>query len=59
MSLDCHNPGILSEYREFPAPAPLATRFRCFWTQTIIGSQGTYEHRGAARRVHRHRIHQR
>jgi AraC-like DNA-binding protein len=34
-----------SEYREFPAPAPLADRFLCFWTQTIVGSQGAYEHR--------------
>ena len=35
----------LSEYQEFLAPAPLADRFKCFWTQTIFGSRGTYEHR--------------
>jgi AraC-like DNA-binding protein len=35
----------LSEYREFPAPAALADRFLCFWTQTIVGSSGVYEHR--------------
>jgi AraC-like DNA-binding protein len=34
-----------SQYREFPSPAPLAARFLCLWTQTIIGSQGVYEHR--------------
>jgi AraC-like DNA-binding protein len=36
---------ILSDYREFPAPALLADRFLCFWTQTIVGSHGVYEHR--------------
>jgi AraC-like DNA-binding protein len=36
---------ILSEYSEFIAPARLASCFLCFWTQTIIGTQGTYEHR--------------
>src|SRR5215475_12208644 len=35
----------LSEYREFIAPALLSTSFLCFWNQTIIGSQGVYEHR--------------
>jgi AraC-like DNA-binding protein len=35
----------LSEYQEFPAPAALAHRFLCFWTQTIVGSGGIYEHR--------------
>jgi AraC-like DNA-binding protein len=38
-------PGTLSEYREFIAPARLAAHFLCFWTQTIIGSRGVYEHR--------------
>src|SRR5271170_3354055 len=45
MKIDYQPPGNLSEYREFPAPAPLADRFLCFWTQTIVGSQGAYEHR--------------
>jgi AraC-like DNA-binding protein len=36
---------ILSEYREFLPPAPLADRFLCFWTQTITGPQGAYEQR--------------
>jgi AraC-like DNA-binding protein len=35
----------LSEYTEFNAPAPLAAHFLCFWTQTITGTQGAYEHR--------------
>jgi AraC-like DNA-binding protein len=34
-----------SVYREFPAPAELASLFLCFWTQTIIGSRDAYEHR--------------
>lgn len=38
-------PTLLSEYREFPAPAALADRFLCFWAQTIAGSSGVYEHR--------------
>jgi len=38
-------PGARSEYWEFPAPPRLADRFLCFWTQTIVGSHGVYEHR--------------
>jgi AraC-like DNA-binding protein len=34
-----------TEYKEFPAPAHLADRFLCFWTQTVAGSQGAYEQR--------------
>src|SRR5260370_13365063 len=45
MRVEDQLPGALSEYREFQAPAHLADRFLCFWTQTIVGSQGTYEHR--------------
>jgi AraC-like DNA-binding protein len=45
MNLEDEPPKILSEYREFIAPAQLASRFLCFWTQTIIGTQGAYEHR--------------
>ena len=45
MSLDDQPPRTLSEYREFPASGPVADRFLCFWTQTIFGSQGVYEHR--------------
>jgi AraC-like DNA-binding protein len=37
--------GARSEYREFLAPPRLADRFLCFWTQTIVGSHGVYEHR--------------
>jgi AraC-like DNA-binding protein len=35
----------VSEYTEFPPPAPLATNFRCLWSQTITGLRGVYEHR--------------
>jgi AraC-like DNA-binding protein len=35
---------VLSEYREFPAPAQLAAHFLCFWTQSIFGLQGEYRH---------------
>jgi AraC-like DNA-binding protein len=45
MSLDDHSPKPLSAYREFMAPAPLGTSFLCFWSQTITGSRGVYEHR--------------
>jgi AraC-like DNA-binding protein len=45
MNLDHQPPRNLSEYTEFPAPAPLADRFLCLWTQTIIGSQGDYPQR--------------
>jgi AraC-like DNA-binding protein len=45
MSSADYAPRILSEYREFLAPAPLADRFLCFWTQTITGSQGLHEQR--------------
>jgi AraC-like DNA-binding protein len=45
MNLDVKPAGSLMEYREFLAPAPLAARFLCFWTQTIVGSRGVYEHR--------------
>jgi AraC-like DNA-binding protein len=38
-------PRTLAEYREFLPPAALADHFLCFWTQTISGSQGVYEHR--------------
>ena len=38
-------PGTTSEYTEFIAPARLAAHFLCFWTQTIVGSRGVYEHR--------------
>jgi hypothetical protein len=44
MSLDAHSKPF-SEYREFLAPTPLAARFLCFWSQTIVGSQGAFEHR--------------
>jgi AraC-like DNA-binding protein len=45
MSLEDQPPKTLSEYREFIAPARVAARFQCFWTQTIIGTHGCYEHR--------------
>jgi len=45
MSLEDQPPKTLSEYKEFIAPARLAARFLCFWTQTIIGTQGAHEHR--------------
>lgn len=45
MSLDDQPAKPHSEYTEFHAPAPLAAHFLCFWSQTIVGLQGTYEHR--------------
>jgi AraC-like DNA-binding protein len=45
MNLDGLPNKASSDYREFPAPAPLATHFLCFWTQTITGHSGVYEHR--------------
>ena len=36
---------VLADYREFVPPTALADHFLCFWTQTISGSQGVYEHR--------------
>ena len=46
MSLDHQPAKPRSEYREFLPPAPLAAHFLCFWSQTIIGSEGgAYEHR--------------
>jgi AraC-like DNA-binding protein len=38
-------PSTLADYREFLPPAPLADHFLCFWSQTVSGSQGVYEHR--------------
>jgi AraC-like DNA-binding protein len=37
--------GPRSEYREFASPAALADCCLCFWTQTVVGSQGDYEQR--------------
>src|SRR5215469_4013914 len=45
MRFDAQELKPLSEYMEFLPPAQLADRFRCFWTQTITGSRGAYEHR--------------
>jgi AraC-like DNA-binding protein len=45
MNLEGKPPDTLSQYREFMAPPQLAAHFLCFWTQTIIGTQGAYEHR--------------
>jgi AraC-like DNA-binding protein len=45
MRVDDQRPMAFSEYAEYLAPAPLADRFLCFWTQTIVGSDGVYEHR--------------
>ena len=45
MNLDHKPPRSLSEYREYSAPAALADRFLCSWTQTVIGSQGDYQQR--------------
>jgi AraC-like DNA-binding protein len=46
MRFDGEPPRPLSEYKEFLSPAPLADRYLCFWTQTIVGSRGAYyEHR--------------
>jgi AraC-like DNA-binding protein len=39
------SPRMVTGYREFLPPAALADHFVCFWTQTISGSQGVYEHR--------------
>jgi AraC-like DNA-binding protein len=45
MNRDAHPHKVLSDYREFPAPLPLAAHFLCFWTQSIVGSQSEYAHR--------------
>jgi AraC-like DNA-binding protein len=45
MNLDDQPAKPSSEYREFLPPAPLAAHFLGFWSQTITGSAGTYEHR--------------
>jgi AraC-like DNA-binding protein len=45
MRLDDRPAEPLSEYKEFFAPPQLASRCLCFWTQTIVGSQGVFEHR--------------
>jgi AraC-like DNA-binding protein len=37
MSPDTNPQSLRSEYREFPAPLPLADYFLCFWTQIISG----------------------
>jgi AraC-like DNA-binding protein len=42
MNSDTHPQNPRSEYREFPAPLPLADYFLCFWTQTISGPSGEY-----------------
>jgi AraC-like DNA-binding protein len=44
MNLDADAHIALSQYREFPVPAPLADYFFCFWKQVIAGS-GEYAHR--------------
>jgi AraC-like DNA-binding protein len=35
----------VSDYREFPPPAPLAGYLLCLWTQTILGSRGEFAQR--------------
>lgn len=45
MSLDYRPAEPLSEYKEFSAPPLLASQVLCFWTQTILGSHGAFEHR--------------
>ena len=45
MSLEDQPARPVSEYREFMAPAPLATNFLCLWSQTISGLRGVCEHR--------------
>ena len=45
INLDDQPSGAFLEYTEFPSPEPLAPHFLCFWSQTIKGSQGVYEHR--------------
>ncbi|HUD66225.1 MAG TPA: DUF6597 domain-containing transcriptional factor, partial [Candidatus Sulfotelmatobacter sp.] len=34
----------VSDYREFPAPLPLARYLLCLWTQTVTGSRDEFEH---------------
>jgi AraC-like DNA-binding protein len=36
---------VVSEYREFPPPAPLASHLLCLWTQSVAGSGSPYAHR--------------
>ena len=44
MNRDTHA-GVVSDYREFPSPAPLAGHLLCFWTQTISGTRDVFLHR--------------
>jgi len=39
---DLHE-GAVSDYREFPAPLPLARYLLCLWTQTVTGSRDEFE----------------
>ena len=36
---------VVSDYHEFPPPAPLAGYLLCLWTQTILGSRGEFAQR--------------
>ena len=44
MNHDQQSDEIFSDYREFPAPPRLASRFLCLWTQSIVGFRGSYRH---------------
>ncbi len=44
MNRDRHSHEAFSEYREFPVPPRLASRFLCLWTQRIVGLRGDYRH---------------
>jgi hypothetical protein len=45
MNRDTDAGGVVSDYREFPLPSPLAGHLLCFWTQTITGTRDVFVHR--------------
>lgn len=44
MNRSSHSHKVFSDYREFPAPPQLSSRFLCFWTQSVVGFRGNYRH---------------
>jgi AraC-like DNA-binding protein len=45
MNRDTCAGGVVSDYREFPPPSPLAGHLLCLWTQTVTGTRDVFVHR--------------
>jgi AraC-like DNA-binding protein len=45
MNRDPRADGVVSDYREFLPPSPLASYLLCLWTQRIVGSRGEFAQR--------------